>query len=190
MALPTSGEIQARSINAELRRSTSAEFSIEDARLGRYGSINQASGFRPTGGGQSGREYDDWWGYNHSAVFPFVYAFVRENVTDTNLRFYVTDAYGNNVLADAWIYGNTGPWTDVAGYFGVRFRERDRVQVLWNWFGWGSFSRGVYKAVYSNQRGTFINYGCDQAGFQRVNEFILNSGELIYCYAVDDRGYC
>jgi hypothetical protein len=190
MALPTSGEISARAINDELRRSTSAEFSIESARLGGYGAINDASGLRPTGGGQNGREYDDWWGYNHSAQYPFLYAFVRENVTDTNLRFYVTNAYGANVLAEAWLYGNTGPWTDVGATFGVRIRESDRIQVLWNWFGWGSFSRGVYKAVYSNQRGTFINYGCDQAGIQRVNEFVINSGELVYCYAVDDYSYC
>jgi hypothetical protein len=190
MAINYGGQISAANIGYELQSRTISPFSIRSARLGSYGAINDASGFRPTGGGQNGDEYDDWWGYNHRASYPYVYAFVRERETDTNLRFYVTNAYGANVLADAWLYGNTGPWTDVGSSFGVRIRERDRIQVLWNWFGWGTFARLVYKAVYSNQRGTFINYGCDPAYIQRVNEFIIQSGELIYCYAVDDRGYC
>ena len=188
MAINYGGEVSAANIGYELQSRTISPFSIDDARNGRYGGINDASGYRPTANGQSGYEWDDWWGYNHRASYPYVYAFVQESRTDTNLRFYKWNPYGTNELSEGWFYGNTGPWTDVGGTFGVRFRVGDRVQVLWNWFGWGSYWKGVYKAVYSNQRGTFINYGCDPAYIQRVNEFILQSGESIYCYAVDN--YC
>lgn len=178
------GEVAASALSQEFNRGVTT-WDIWYARNGYYGGINDASGYRPTANGQSGYEYLHWRGYYHNASRPYVYAFLQESAVDVNLRFYKWNPYGGNELSEAWFFGNTGPWTDVGANWGVSMRVNDRVQVLWNWFGWGSYWKGVYKAVYSNQRGTFIYYGCDPAGYQRVNEFILQNGELVYCYGVD-----
>lgn len=188
MPLPIGGEISAGQINQEFGRSFGSYFELWTARNGGYGGINDASGRRPTANGQSGYAFSDWWGYFHFASRPNVYAFLWESAVDVNLRFYKWNPYGGNEISEAWFFGNTGPWTDVGSTFGSPMRVGDRVQVLWNWFGWGNPNKGVFKYIDSNVRGVIVNYGCDAAQIQRVIEFNLLNGEQVYVYGVDP--YC
>jgi hypothetical protein len=183
MPLQRSGQIAASDISIEFGRGVTY-FDINTARNGGYGAINNASGFRPTANGQSGYEYDDWYGYHHFASHPNVYVFVQESNTDVNLYVQRNNPYGGYEWG-GWFFSNTGPWTDTGGYFGSPIRVNDSIYLQWNWFGWGDPNKGVFKYVDSNQRGVIASWGCDPAQIQRATSFTTLSGEQIYCYAVD-----
>lgn len=65
MAIPTSGEVRAKTINEELGRSATAELRIDRAENGGYATINQASPARPNSSNPA--SYSEWRGYNHNA---------------------------------------------------------------------------------------------------------------------------
>jgi hypothetical protein len=65
MALPSSGTLNAQSINFELGRSRSATLSIDTAENGGYGAINTSSPSRPNAANPAA--YSEWYGYNHTA---------------------------------------------------------------------------------------------------------------------------
>jgi hypothetical protein len=64
MAIPTSGELSARTINVELGRSSTAQLSIDAVENGSYGAINQSSRDRPNSSNPAA--YSEWRGYDHN----------------------------------------------------------------------------------------------------------------------------
>lgn len=68
MALPRTGELGLRSINAELGRSTSAEISLDTAENGGYGAINTSSPSYPNSTNPAA--VSEWYGYTHARVAP------------------------------------------------------------------------------------------------------------------------
>jgi hypothetical protein len=182
------GTVSTDRINQELGRGSTEYLEPCNPRFyARF--LNDASGYSPIRSGNScgSQQFCSWWGYDGAAGRPYIYLFAQEINADCSIRFYKWNPYGVNEWAELWYYVNTGPWTYVEQN-GIPARVNDRVQVLWNWFGWGSSGVRTYKAVYSPQRGTFINWGCDPVGNQRVSEFAPISGESIYVYAVES--YC
>jgi len=177
------GQVAASDINAEFGRG--GQMGIYEARNGYYGAVNDRSGYRPTANGQSGYEYDDWRGYNGYASRPYVYCFLQESAVDVNMRFYMWNVYGGNYLSEAWFYGGTGPWTEVADNWGVTLRAGDTVQVYWHWFGWGYYYESIYVAIYSPSRGNIYYQGCTPAGYDYIYQNTILSGETWYCYGVD-----
>lgn len=65
MALPSSGTLNAQSINFELGRSRSATLSIDTAENGGYGAINTNSESYPNSANPAA--YSEWYGYDHTA---------------------------------------------------------------------------------------------------------------------------
>ena len=185
------GTIAASDINTEFNRG--GYFSIWDARNGNYGGINDASSYRPTANGQSGYEFNDWWGYTHSASRPYVYIFKYEAQASCSIRLYKWNVYGGTEWSERWYFYNIGPWHDASGGGdgnnspAAPARMDDRISFYWYTFGWGNMSKTTYKAVYSNVRGNIIYYGCDavsNARYAEVNP--IWSGEYLYCYSVEN----
>ena len=150
-------------INTELNRG--GEMAIWQARNGYYGAINDSSGYRPFANGQSGYEYNDWWGYTHSASRPYVYIFKYEANASCSIRLYKWNPYGSAEWSERWYFYNTGPWTDASGAApgvdpAAPARMDDRITFLWNHFGWGNPWQPTYKAVYSpiRQSSSFYRY--------------------------------
>lgn len=154
MALPTSGQLATSAINSELGRSSTSQFSMYSARNGSYGAINDASGYRPTANGQSGYEWSDWRGYCHSCVYPIVYTDLYEPSVGINVRYYVYDPYGNNVISEFWYYSNTFG-ANLSSDTGVTLRSQYYFQVLWSPDYWGSGS--IYKQVFNTTDGYLLN---------------------------------
>lgn len=176
MALPASGSISASQINTELGRSSTAAISIETARTGGYAAINQASGKRPTGNGQSGRSWSHWHGYNHSAAYPTIIVYESEPTADTNILVSINDNYGNNYVSKWYFFGGT---FNVATDNGVTIREKDPFYVQWAWLGgWGDGNTYTYKRVYSSSRGYLAILDSATATTQEYS-FSPNSGEYI-----------
>ena len=170
--LPTSGQIAASNINNEFSRGSTTQFSMYDARNGNYGAINNASGFRPTANGQSGYAWSHWWGYNHTCLTPIVYTMLYEPYVGINVRYYVYDAYGNNIINEFWYYSNTSGYQSLASDTGVTIRTQNSVQILWNPDGWGSGN--IYKQVYSFPDGVYIYNLYEDAYIQRLFTFTIN----------------
>ena len=180
------GQIAASDINYEFNRGETSYFDMYTARNGGYGGINDASGYRPTANGQSGYEWNDWWGYTHSASRPYVYIFSNEGNADCNIRLYKWNPYGGQEWGEQWYFYNTGPWTNASDVTGIPARMDDRLSVYWYSFGWGNQWQPTFKAVYSNVRGYIIYYGCDPVIYARYNEVNpIWSGESLYCYQVE-----
>lgn len=178
MALPSSGQIAANQINTELGRSSTAQISITDAKNGSYAAINNASGKRPTSGPYYGFAYTDWYSYNHSAAYPSIIPYLEENSADVNIRFYAYNNYGTNYINEYWYYSNTPKSANLAADTGTTIRENDQIDVLWAWFGWGSYYQYTYKYVYSASRGYLYN-GSGNAGDTVSTTFYPQSGEYI-----------
>ena len=66
MALPTGGELGMNQINVELRRTGTAQISLDSAENGSYGAINTNSRSYPSSANPAA--ISEWYGYNHSAV--------------------------------------------------------------------------------------------------------------------------
>lgn len=171
--LPLNTTISASQINTEFGRSSTATFSMFDARNGNYGAINNASGFRPTANGQSGYEWNDWWGYNHCCLMPDVRVVLYEPYVGVNIRFYVWDAYGVNIINEFWYYSNTNPssWPgqSLSTDSGVTIRTQNDVQVLWNPDYWGSGN--IYKQIFSGPGMGYIYNLYEDAYIQRLTQF-------------------
>lgn len=150
----SSGSISASDINQAFGRSSTANFSIYSARNGSYGAINNASGFRPTANGQSGYAWSHWRGYCHTVLMPLIYTFLYEPSVGINIRYYVYDAYGNNIISEFWYYTNTS-FANLASDTGATIRTNNSVQILFSPDYWGSGS--IYKQVYSLSAGYLLN---------------------------------
>jgi hypothetical protein len=181
MPLPSSGTISASQINTEFGRSASSNMSINAARNGSYGAINNASGKRPTANGQTGYSWSNWYSYNHSASFPIIYVYESEPTADTNMRFFANDNYGVNYLSDFWYFFSTSG-TNVATDSGTTIRENDQIGVSWIWFGWGDPNTYTYKRVYSYSRG-YLFIGDGPTSTQVDTVFYPQSGESLECQA-------
>jgi hypothetical protein len=179
MALPSSGTISASQINTEFGRSASSNMSINAARNGSYGAINNASGKRPTANGQTGYSWSNWYSYNHSASFPIIYVYLNEPTVDTNMRFFANDNYGNRYLSDFWYFFSTSG-TNLASDSGTTIRENDEIGITWFWFGAGDPNVYTYKRIYSYSRG-FLFIGDGPTSVQVDTVFYPLSGESLEC---------
>ncbi len=65
MALPSSGELSMRDINAELGRTSTALIGLDEAENGVYATINTNSAFRPDPANPA--SISEWYRYNHTA---------------------------------------------------------------------------------------------------------------------------
>jgi hypothetical protein len=65
MALPASGEISLRDVNAELGRTSTSEIAMKAAEEGTYATINTGSSSYPDG--VAPYELSEWYSYDHSA---------------------------------------------------------------------------------------------------------------------------
>lgn len=65
MAIPSSGQIRAQTINFELGRTRTSTLSIDIAENGGYGTINTNSKSYPNAANPAA--YSEWYGYDHDA---------------------------------------------------------------------------------------------------------------------------
>ena len=80
MAIPTTGELSARTINVELGRSSTAELSIDAAENGSYVPLNRNSRSQPSPNNPAA--YSEWYGYDHiGGIGPVVVARYRMGFT-------------------------------------------------------------------------------------------------------------
>jgi len=166
------GQIAASDINEELNRG--GQMAIWEARNGYYGGINDASGYRPFANGQSGYEYNDWWGYTHSASRPYVYIFKYEAEVSVSIRLYKYNPYGGQEWGEQWYFYNTGPWTNASDVTGVPVRMDDRVTFLWNHFGSVTNSRFVDNCAIAYTKDPMAFYGL----FESISSALSGSQNL------------
>ena len=188
------GQISANDINLEFNRSGTAAFDIYSARNGSYGAINEASGYRPTANGQSGYEWNDWWGYTHSSGYPTLYLKQNEALTDMNVRLQHYNVYGT-LTYDNWYFwctptGHLGycgtDWLDWKAYAGVTLRAFDTINILFYQFN-GTYNPTLpyLKGVYSTARGWLYLWDYDAANIERfTGNFQIYSSERIEVQAV------
>jgi len=140
MALPLSGELGMRSINAELGRTSTSTISLDTAENGGYGAINAFSRSRPSSANPAA--ISEWYGYDHSAGGgPTVYALPEigyDSINiDTACRNSVTRpirVWGDGlVLQDCTaIYGNA---TATVGMSAGWYSEQGIYLRYWNGSG-------------------------------------------------------
>jgi hypothetical protein len=193
MTITNSGQISMYDINNEFRYPY-YQIGMYEARNGYYGGVRDASGRNPLISNRNGGAYysgyalSDWYGFDNGASYPYVYCYLQENGVDVNMRFYFYNAYGATNLSEAWFFGSTGPWTDVGANWGAPMRAWDDCYVYWHWFGWGYYYESIFVAIYSTWYGYIYIPSCTPAGYDYGYRSTLHSGEVWYCYGVDD--YC
>ena len=101
MAIGTSGQISLADIGWHVGRGWGSTVGIYEARNSYYQGINDASGPRPFANGQSGYEFDDWYGYGNEYSYCYAYGYLRESSTDTDMRVRTWNYYGAYVT-ESW----------------------------------------------------------------------------------------
>lgn len=85
MSLPSTGQIKASDINIELGRTSTLQYSFQQAESGIYVPINTASTIRPNGAAPN--SISEWRGYNHTAAVTYdtdaQAFFAAANITNT-----------------------------------------------------------------------------------------------------------
>ena len=189
------GQVAASDINSEFGRGATSYFTINDARNGSYGAINDASGYRPTANAQNGYAFSHWRGYQHNSAYPTLYLEQNEAYTDMNTRLQHYNVYGG-LTYDNWYfwctptghlgYCGTG-FLDWKAYAGITLRANDTINILFYQFdGTYNPTTQYLKGVYSHRTGTWLylwNY--DAANIERfTGNFVVYSGERLDVYAI------
>jgi len=183
MAIPESGGLSSTNINAEFGRSTQLQMSIHAARNGAYGAINDASGKRPTGNGQSGYAWSHWRGYNHAATYPTLYVLESEAYADVNIQISIDNSYGVNILSGAWYF--FGGTFNVASDHGITIRGGNSIFAMWAHLGgWGDPNTYTTKIITTNQRGTIFD-GSGPTGTTVSHVFNIQTGEVVYVQGIN-----
>lgn len=132
MAIPSSGQIRAQTINFELGRTRTSTLSIDTAENGGYGAINTNSESYPNAANPAA--YSEWYGYDHDAggggggtIITLGY----DSFNSFNACFYYYSGEGaQNYIID------TGLWDAANGLLTV-----DGIVAPTGWYSDGSLNR-------------------------------------------------
>jgi len=108
MALPSSGQLRASSINTELGRSSTSTLSIDTAENGGYGAINTNSESYPSATNPAA--YSEWYGYDHTAGGGGVFVTLGYNVSSA---YEACFSYFSGEGIQEYII-ETGTWADAS----------------------------------------------------------------------------
>lgn len=152
MALQGSGAISIGNIRSELGMST--------------GSLRALSAAANKGTSDSISEF---YGFNASNLSVYYGVDQRSFGGDANLRIYVWDNNGNNILSEWWVYstqsGNLGSAT------GITFKSGYTIQVYA--INWGASTQRLY--VYNNSGAMYDNCVFNEVGPYTFTVYANNS---------------
>jgi hypothetical protein len=176
MAIGTGGQISLADIGWHVGRGWGSTVGMYEARNSYYQGINDASGPRPFANGQSGYEFDDWYGYGNEYSYCYAYQYLRESSTDTDIRVRHWNYYGAYVQ-ETWNWS-----TNNYDQYCFSMRARDYLDVYFDeYISWGSYWNYAEKYVYSNQRG-YLFYRYEPVGYYAFMDRVqVGSGEYFYC---------
>lgn len=131
MAIPSSGQIRAQTINFELGRTRTSTLSIDTAENGGYGVINTNSTSRPNAANPAA--YSEWYGYDHDAGAPagtiITLGYDSFNAYEACFYYYSGEGAQNYII-------NTGLWDAASALLTV-----DGNVAPTGWYSDGSLNR-------------------------------------------------